>query len=65
MTMATKIRGRPRTGPTVLSNGFTPKQWEWLRNEALGRHVPIVYILREAVDDYISMRESERCEEVQ
>ena len=47
-------RGRPKSEELLRSNGLTETQWDALQKLGRSTHLPAVYFLREAVDEYLT-----------
>jgi len=47
-------RGRPRGESDIGHNGLTCPQWNALKQLGRASHLPAIYFLREAVDEYLA-----------
>lgn len=55
-------RGAPKKKVKIEPNGLRPDQNEWLKGEGMIRGLPSAVIHREAVDWYITAKETKRAD---
>lgn len=55
-----RFRGRPKKNVKIDPNGLRPDQNDWLRGEGQIRNIPAAQVHREAVDWYITAKETKR-----